>query len=79
MKKDVEGTTPPRSRLRTLMLAVAGLGCPVGLVWLGFTGFPLISLVPLVALSIVAAALFSRREEPSKRLEQLIKALWRDR
>lgn len=79
MEKNAVGTTPLRSRLRTSMVAVTGLGGAGGLVWLGLTGFPLIGLVPLVALSIVAAVLFSRRDEPSKRLERLIKALWRDR
>lgn len=79
MEKKAKVTTPLWSRLRTPMMATAGLGGAGGLLWLGLTGFPVVGLVPLVALIIVAAVLFSKRDEPSKRLERLIRALRRDR
>jgi hypothetical protein len=79
MEKKAEVTSPLWSRLRTPVMAATGLGSLGGFVWLGLTGFPLIGLVPLVAMVIVAAVLFSPCDEPSKRLERLIKALRRDR
>ncbi len=76
MGKKAKRVTPLWSRSRSPVLVAIGLG---GLTWLGFTGFPVIGLVPLVALVIVGAVLFSRRDEPSRRLERLIRASRRDR
>lgn len=74
MEKKTERTAP-WSRLRSPVVTLAGLSGTGGLIWLSWTDFPLIGLVPLLGLVIVAAVLFSRSDKPSKRLERLIKVL----
>lgn len=65
---------PLWTRVRTSVVAILGSG---GLVWLGLTSFPMIGLVSIAVLIVVAAVLFSRRDEPSQRLERLIMLLRR--
>jgi len=54
-----------------------GLGGAGVIAWLGLTGFSPLSLVPLTIVGLVGAVLFSSRDEPSQRLERLIKLLRR--
>lgn len=65
---------PLWTRVRASVVAILGSG---GLVWLGLTSFPTIGLVSIAVLIVVAAVLFSRRDEPSQRLERLIMLLRR--
>jgi hypothetical protein len=60
------------------VFAVVGLG-GAGLVALGPAGAMIATVLLLVLVGFTGAVVFSRREEPIKRLLKLIKALWRDR
>lgn len=76
MGKKANTRAPLWLRLRNAVVAAAGLGSAAALVWLGF---PLLGLLPLAVVAVVAAVLFSSRDEPSQRLLELIRAFWRDR
>ena len=69
--------TPLWPWLRAPVLGVMGLGGAGVIAWLGLTGFSPLSLVPLTIVGLVGAVLFSSRDEPSQRLERLIKLLRR--
>jgi hypothetical protein len=77
MEDKASDGVPPWHRFRGPLLKAFGLGGTSALVWLGLSGFSVLGLVPLAVVAVVAAVLFSSRDEPSKRLERLIKALWR--
>jgi hypothetical protein len=66
-------------RLRTPVLSVVGLGSAGVVAWLGLAGFSPLSLVPITIVGLVGAVLFSSRDEPSQRLERLIKLIRRAR
>jgi hypothetical protein len=68
-----------RDKLRRLVVAVGATGLGgVGIVYMWETAAVVISGVVLLAvLGITSAAVFSSRPEPSQRLLELIRALWR--
>jgi hypothetical protein len=66
-----------RSRLKAVALTVGAVGGAGGLVWLGLTGFPLLTLVPVAVVAVLGAALFVERDAPSDRFERWLKQIRR--
>ncbi len=72
-------TAPLWLRVRTPLVVAVGCGGVGGLAWVSSVSVPLLGVVPLAIVAVVAAALFSSRDEPSRRLERLVKLFRRDR
>lgn len=79
MRNKVKDRASLWPRIRTFVVGAAYLCGVYGFVWLGPKGASTLGVVLLAIVVVVAAVLFSPRDEPSQRLLELIKALWRDR
>lgn len=73
MGKNVSNKGSMWPRIRAPLLTSASTAGVSVFVWLGFSPVPFIGLVPLAIVLVLAAVLFSPRDEPSRRLERLIK------